>query len=54
MLAQVDGRSGTAAGGAVTMTAGNNLNVVQSISTNDGAIALTATTGSVTLPVPPR
>jgi filamentous hemagglutinin family protein len=51
VLAQVDGRSGTAAGGTVTMTAGNNLNVVQSIATNDGAIALTATTGSVTLPV---
>lgn len=51
VLAQVDGRSGTAAGGAVTMTAGNNLNVTDTIATNNGAIALTATAGSVTLPV---
>jgi hypothetical protein len=51
VLAQVDGRSGTAAGGAVTMTAGNNINVTNVIATNNGAIALTATAGSVTLPV---
>jgi filamentous hemagglutinin family protein len=51
VLAQVDGRSGPAAGGRVTMTAGNDINVVNAIATNNGAIALTATGGSVTLPV---
>jgi filamentous hemagglutinin family protein len=49
VLAQVDGRNGVA-GGSVTMTAGNNLAVTQPIATNDGAVALTATAGSVTVP----
>jgi filamentous hemagglutinin family protein len=49
VLAQVDGRSG-AAGGTVTMTAGNDLNVSESIATNNGAVTLTATNGSVTVP----
>jgi filamentous hemagglutinin family protein len=51
VLAQVDGRNGAVAGGTVTMTAGNNINVVDAIATNNGSIALTATAGSVTLPV---
>ena len=49
VLAQIDGRTGVA-GGAVAMTAGNNLNVTRSIATNNGAVALAATTGSVTVP----
>ncbi|HEX8027381.1 MAG TPA: hypothetical protein VF491_02920, partial [Vicinamibacterales bacterium] len=49
--AAVDGRNGTAAGGAVTMTAGNGITVVSPIATNDGAISLTATSGSIVLPV---
>lgn len=35
------------AGGAVTMTAGNNINVNETIVTNNGAVGLTATNGSV-------
>jgi filamentous hemagglutinin family protein len=50
VLAQVDGRNAVA-GGAVTMTAGNNLNVTESIATNNGAVSLTATGGSVTVPI---
>ena len=49
--AGVDGRSGARAGGAVTMTAGNGITVVSPIATNDGAISLTATNGSVVLPI---
>jgi filamentous hemagglutinin family protein len=49
VLAQIDGRSGVA-GGTATLTAGNNLNLTKSIATNNGAVALTATTGSVTVP----
>ena len=49
VLAQVDGRGGVG-GGAVTMTAGNDLAVTRSIATNDGAVSLTATAGSVTVP----
>lgn len=51
VLAGVDGRSGALAGGAVTMTAGNGITVVSPIASNDGAIALTATAGSIVLPV---
>ena len=47
--AQIDGRNGTAAGGAVTLTAGNNLRLFDNIVTNDGAINLTTITGSVFL-----
>ena len=50
VLAQVDGRGGTA-GGAVTMTAGNGLNVTEPIATNNGAVSLTATAGTVTVPI---
>jgi hypothetical protein len=50
VLAQVEGRNGVA-GGTVTMTAGHDLDVAQPIATNNGAVALTATAGSVTLPV---
>ena len=50
VLAQIDGRGGVA-GGAVTMTAGNNLDVPKAIATNNGAVRLTATNGSVILPV---
>ncbi len=35
------------AGGAVTMTAGNNINVNETIVTNNGEVSLTATNGSV-------
>ena len=48
---QIDGRSGTAAGGTVTMTAGNNIALTESIATNDGAVSLTATNGTLTLPI---
>jgi filamentous hemagglutinin family protein len=50
-LAMLDGRGGAAAGGAVTLTAGNNIDLAGSIATNDGLVTLTATRGSVTLPV---
>jgi filamentous hemagglutinin family protein len=49
VLAEVDGRS-SVAGGTATMTAGNNLNLTQFIATNDGAVSLTATNGSVIVP----
>lgn len=45
--AQIDGRGGTA-GGTATLTAGNNILLNQSIVTNNGAIALAATAGTVT------
>ena len=51
VLAPVDGRAGVASGGTVTMTAGNDLNLPTFIATNDGAVTMTATTGSVTVPV---
>ena len=51
VAAPVDGRNGAAAGGAVTMTAGNDINVTSGIATANGTVALTATNGSVTLPV---
>ena len=60
VLAQVDGRGfipgspityPSAPGGAVTMTAGNNLAVTRSIATNDGAVALTAVAGAVSVPM---
>lgn len=47
--AQIDGRSGTAAGGSVTLSAGNNLRLFDNIVTNDGAINLTTIAGSVFL-----
>ncbi|MEK7752059.1 MAG: hypothetical protein AAB654_09100 [Acidobacteriota bacterium] len=47
--AQVDGRNGTAAGGSVTLTAGNNLRLFDNIATNNGAINLSSTIGSVFL-----
>ena len=49
VLAPIDGRNGVA-GGAVTMTAGNNLALTKAIATNNGAVTLTATAGSVTVP----
>ena len=51
VTAPVDGRNGAAPGGAVTMTAGNDINVTNGISTANGTVALTATAGSVVLPV---
>lgn len=48
--AKVDGRSGAASGGAVTMTAGNDIGVTQAIATDNGAVSLTATNGSITVP----
>jgi filamentous hemagglutinin family protein len=50
-LATIDGRNGAAAGGTVTMTAGNDINLAAPIATNEGRVTLTATGGSVTLPV---
>jgi filamentous hemagglutinin family protein len=50
-LAMLDGRNGAAAGGAVTLTAGNDINLAAPIATADGRVTLTATGGSVTLPV---
>jgi len=50
IAAKVDGRNGTAAGGAVTMTAGNDVTLTSTIATNSGAVSLTATNGSVTIP----
>ncbi|HUR35888.1 MAG TPA: filamentous hemagglutinin N-terminal domain-containing protein [Vicinamibacterales bacterium] len=49
--ALVDGRSGAVAGGTVTMTAANDLNLIEAIATNNGVVNLTATAGSVTVPV---
>ena len=45
--AQVDGRGGVA-GGAVQVTAGRDVNVNQAVVTNNGAVAVTATGGSIT------
>ena len=47
---QIDG-SGASAGGTVTMTAGNNLAVSNHLVTNEGAVDLTATAGTVALAV---
>ncbi len=47
--AQIDGRNGTAEGGAVTLTAGKDLKLFDHIITNNGAINLTTITGSVFL-----
>lgn len=47
--AQIDGRDGTAAGGSVTLTAGNHLRLFDHITTNNGPINLTTITGSVFL-----
>jgi hypothetical protein len=47
--AQIDGRSGTASGGSVSLTAGNNLRLFDHITTNDGPINLTTIVGSVLL-----
>jgi hypothetical protein len=46
--AQVDGRGGEA-GGAVTMTASRNLNVNESIVTNNGGVTLAATNGTMSV-----
>jgi filamentous hemagglutinin family protein len=46
--AQIDGRGG-AAGGAVALSAGRNLNVNQWVVTNNGAISLNAATGTETV-----
>ncbi|HUQ69088.1 MAG TPA: hypothetical protein VM165_06185, partial [Planctomycetaceae bacterium] len=51
VAALIDGRSGPVAGGKVTMTAGNDLNLTKAIATNNGIVNLTATVGSVTVPV---
>ena len=61
VLAQIDGRGfipgspityPSEPGGAVTMTAGNNLAVTKSnIATNDGAVTLTAVAGAVSVPI---
>ena len=47
---QIDGSGGTA-GGTVTLTAGNDIAVNDHIVTNDGAVELTATAGTVALVV---
>lgn len=47
VAAQIDGRNGVAAGGAVTMVAGNNIVINNNIVTRDGSIDLTATGGTV-------
>ncbi len=44
--AQIDGRGGVA-GGAATLSAGRNVNVSQNIATNEGAIQIGATDGTV-------
>lgn len=45
--AQIDGRGGSA-GGSATLTAGNDILLNESIVTNNGAITLTTTAGTVT------
>ncbi|MEQ1727550.1 MAG: hypothetical protein ABL982_04140, partial [Vicinamibacterales bacterium] len=51
VIGKVDGRDGDAAGGTVTMTAVRDVHVAQFIATDNGAVSLTATNGSVTLPI---
>jgi filamentous hemagglutinin family protein len=51
VAALVDGKAGAVAGGAVTMTAGQDITLTQAIATNNGTVALTATNGAITLPV---
>jgi len=46
--AQVDGRGGAAAGGTAAFIAGRHVNLLDSVTTNNGAINVTATTGAVT------
>ncbi|MCW5635134.1 MAG: filamentous hemagglutinin N-terminal domain-containing protein [Rubrivivax sp.] len=46
--AQIDGRNGTAPGGTATLVAGRNVSLTDSITTHEGAIAVTATAGTVT------
>jgi filamentous hemagglutinin family protein len=51
LLGQIDGRPGSTGGtasGTATLTAGRNIDLQNSITTNEGAISLTATTGTVT------
>ncbi|MFO1266703.1 MAG: filamentous hemagglutinin N-terminal domain-containing protein [Rubrivivax sp.] len=48
--APIDGRNGAASGGTATLTAGRNVTLADSIATNEGAISVTATTGTVTQP----
>ncbi|MBL8345139.1 MAG: filamentous hemagglutinin N-terminal domain-containing protein [Rubrivivax sp.] len=46
--AQVDGRAGAAAGGTAAFIAGRHVNLLDSVATNNGAINVTATAGTVT------
>jgi filamentous hemagglutinin family protein len=46
--AQVDGRGGAAAGGTAAFIAGRHVNLLDSVTTNNGAIHVTASTGTVT------
>lgn len=46
--AQDDGTISPVAGGAVTLTAGNNVNINETIVTYNGPVSVTATTGTVT------
>ena len=48
LRAQIDGRNGTAAGGTATLTAGRHVDLQDSITTNQGAISVAATAGTVT------
>ncbi|MBL8288126.1 MAG: filamentous hemagglutinin N-terminal domain-containing protein [Rubrivivax sp.] len=48
--APIDGRNGAASGGTATLTAGRNVTLADSIVTNEGAIAVTATAGTVAQP----
>lgn len=45
--AQIDGRDGVASGGSVTLSAGNDVNIDDHITTNNGAIDITATSGTI-------
>lgn len=46
--AQVDGRGGAATGGTAAFIAGRHVNLLDSVTTSNGAIRVTATTGTVT------
>ncbi len=48
--ALVDGRSGAVPGGTVTMTANRNVALNTAVATSNGAVSLTATTGTITMP----
>lgn len=48
--APIDGRSGAVPGGSATLSAARNVTLAESITTNGGAISVTASAGTVTQP----